>query len=248
MFAEPKKPLKPFVKINRMVLGVEFQMIYLPPGTVTLAHNDAHTWVEKGFLLSAEPVSQALFRVVMFDNPSEHKRLPLPVESVSWLHAVIFCNRLSQVEELAPSYQGYKQTSTQEVQIKWQREKIGYRLPTEPEWEYAAKAGRKLKFAGSDQVDEVAWCAINTPEPQLVRNKQPNAWGFYGMSGGVYEWCWDLNEQDAWSKQKVCRGGSWKQDATRTEISERKLLDLGVSSSEVGFRVACDVPEDWFLK
>ena len=134
MFAEPKKELKPFVKLTRLILGIELQMVYLPPGTVILGDDGESTWIEKGFLLSAEPITQALYRVVMSDNPSYHKRLQLPVESVSWLHSALFCNQLSKLDDLSACYQAVKQISTQELQIRWQRDKVAYRLPTEAEW------------------------------------------------------------------------------------------------------------------
>ena len=129
----------------------------------------------------------------------------LPVVCVTWFEALAFCNRLSELEGLTPCYRldGEK--------ITWDDATCqGYRLPTEAEWEYAARAGTAQRYAGTDADDEICRYAnvldqsANTPaQPQKfnchdgyatvapVRRLQPNAWFLYDMTGNVAEWVWD---------------------------------------------------------
>ncbi len=144
--------------------------------------------VERAFLLATTELTQRQWRAVATRNPSRFAQCgdDCPVEGMSWFDAVQFCNYLSNLEKLAPAYQ------IKGTKVTFNDAANGYRLPTEIEWEWAARAGQKTIFAGSNDIEEVSWYYDNaglTPHP--VGQKKPNAWGLYDMSGNVYEWVFD---------------------------------------------------------
>ncbi len=152
------------------------------------------------YYIGQTEVTQALWKAVMNDNPSLLKGDKLPVENVSWDDCQTFITKLNQL--------------TGE----------NFRLPTEAEWEYAARGGKNnkgYKYAGSNNIGNVAWYASNSgAKTHEVATKQPNELGIYDMSGNVYEWCQDWYGDYSSSSQTnptgastgfghVYRGGSW---------------------------------------
>ena len=206
--------------------------------------------ISKPFLMGQTQVTQALWQAVMDENPSEFKGSDLPVECVSWFDMVRFCNRLSELENFKPAYNigsGDKPT----VHLNFFAN--GYRLPTEAEWEYAAKAGTELEYAGSDNLDEVGWYSRNSGyDTHPVSQKAPNAWGLYDMSGNVGEWCNDKWHRDlsrpsrvksdpcnyaSAPAMRVFRGGSWYDDDSDCHVAYRDVLAPFHSGSFLGGRL-----------
>lgn len=164
--------------------GVSFTMVKVKCGTFTMgvspvesgrikasnAHYDHEVTITKDYYIGQTEVTQELWKAVMGTNPSEHKGLQYPVESINWTNCNNFIAKLNRL--------------TGEV----------FRLPTEAEWEFAAKGGiqsRHYIYAGSDDIEKVGW---RTDETHPVGLKQPNELGIYDMSGNAEEWCQDIFE------------------------------------------------------
>ena len=176
----------------------------------------------------------------------------MPVESVTWYDAVEYCNRLSKKEGLTPCYSG----SGDNITCNWNAN--GYRLPTEAEWEYAAKGGINkddYKYSGSNNFDEVAWYYENSGVmTHDVGTKKANSLGIYDMSGNVWEWCWDWFDEDYYSRSprnnptgaasgssRVFRGGGCGSDADRASVSGRGINRPSHRHFSRGFRVVRSV-------
>ncbi|HPY96684.1 MAG TPA: SUMF1/EgtB/PvdO family nonheme iron enzyme, partial [Candidatus Cloacimonadota bacterium] len=190
------------------------------PGDMFEGAKPAHPVQVSSFYISKYAVTQSEWKDIMGKNPSNNEGDNLPVESVSWNDAVYFCNQKSLREGLTPAYT----INGDDVSCDWGVN--GYRLPTEAEWEYAAKGGKKskgFKFAGSNNINEVAWYMGNSDElTHAVGAKSPNELGLYDMSGNVWEWCWDKYDEDYYKNspknnpmgaekgdERVLRGGAY---------------------------------------
>jgi len=199
--------------------------------------------LSKNFAVSALPITQGFYRLIMGENPSVDKGSKKPVESVSWFDSVAFCNALSKLQGLEEAYRIEAQ------KVTWNQEANGFRLLTEAEWEYAARTKDDLHYSGNDHLDRVGWYSENCTELQEVGKKSPNDWGFYDMSGGVFEWCWDWNTSykngelsdptgPAIGFERICRGGSWSKEEwfARTTCRYAELPEMRHHS--IGFRIA----------
>jgi sulfatase modifying factor 1 len=165
-----------------------------------------------------------------------------PVTEVSWYDAVKWCNAKSQMEGLKVAYtiagSPYRKGDSNEVSCDWKSG--GYRLPTEAEWEWAARGGVKScgsTYAGGDDLGAVGWFDQNSGGmAHPVGQKAPNELGLFDMSGNVWEWCWEL-----WSTEgvhRVIRGGSWHNVAASCCSSSRGNGSPDTRDYSFGFRLA----------
>ncbi|MDY0290317.1 MAG: formylglycine-generating enzyme family protein [Sphaerochaeta sp.] len=228
------------------VEGGSFQM-----GTTVGDWDDeelVHTVKVDSFSLSTYLITQDIYEKVMGYNPSSWTGTYLPVEQVSWFDAVAFCNALSRRDGL-PEVYTIKGAS---VGCDWNKK--GYRLPTEAEWEYAARGGSKSQgytYAGSNTVGDVAWYEGNSGgRTHNVGGKRANELGLFDMSGNVWEWCWDWYGSRYYSSSpgtnpkgpssgsgRVLRGGHWYSSVDSLYVSFRDYDTPWVRDSDLGFRV-----------
>ncbi|MDX2284268.1 MAG: formylglycine-generating enzyme family protein [Bacteroidia bacterium] len=225
--------------------GFAFRMIGVEGGTFRMglpegaegAYGDEHPDHEvlvPPFSLGEYPVTQGLWLAVMGGkNPSYFPGLDRPAEQVSWEDAQAFIAKLNGLTGR------------------------GYRLPSEAEWEYAARGGARSEgylYAGSDKLKEAGWYDENSGgETHPVGQKLPNELGLYDMSGNVWEWCEDdwhdtytnaPADGSAWVEAgrtgllRVLRGGSWGLDARLCRVSYRDPLSPGRRDHSLGFRLA----------
>lgn len=225
------------------VNGVQFTMVEVGGGTFTMGatseqgsdawdeEKPAHEVTLSDYYIGQTEVTQALWEAVMGSNPSDSKGDNLPVERVSWDDCQVFIQKLNQL------------TGKQ------------FRLPTEAEWEYAARGGRKsrgYKYAGGNNIDSVAWCDGNSGnETHPVATKQANELGIYDMSGNVLEWCSDWCGDYTSSSQsdpqgsssgsfRVIRGGCYYNFARNCRVSYRISNTLDYRSGYLGLRLSCN--------
>jgi len=202
--------------------------------------------LRRPFLLGETPVTQRLWELAMGKCPAFRKDPDRPVEKVSWLDAVAFCNRLSELEGYAPVYEVVGRD------VSWREGADGFRLPTEAEWEYAARAGQRLPFAGAAVPGEVGWIQENSGGGTMpVGRKLPNGWGLLDMTGNVHEWVWDrygayptaavTDPRGAErGNARVYRGGCYESPASAARVAARLRIHPTYKSSTLGLRIARD--------
>ncbi len=181
------------------------------------------------FSICKYEVTQDLWTFVMGSNPSHFKGGRKPVEEITWNDSQLFIQKLNTLTGL------------------------NFRLPTEAEWEYAARGGNKsqgFKYAGSNKINEVAWYSGNSANSTHdVGQKAPNELGLYDMSGNVYEWCQDWKGRYTRTPQanptgpeegtyRVNRGGRWCGSARACRTSDRSMSDPDYHFYHIGLRLA----------
>ena len=225
------------------VKDVAFEMIPVEGGTFQMgatseqgnaASSDevpVHSVTLSEYYIGKTEVTQAMWKAVMGKNPSHFKGDSLPVESVSWEDCQVFIEKLNKVTG------------------------ANFRLPTEAEWEYAARGGNKsqgYKYSGSNTVGDVAWYYYNSgSKTHAVGTKQANELGIYDMSGNVWEWCSDWYSSSYYSSSpqtnpigpstgsnRVNRGGSWGGGARICRVAYRGLSNSDYRNDYLGFRLA----------
>lgn len=233
------KPRKPKKEKGVFYVGeVKFKMIPVEGGAFTMGdEGHAHKVSVSSYKIGETPVTQELWNAVMGGNPSKYKGDKRPVEQVSWEDCRSFLKKLNQIT-------GKK-----------------FRLPTEAEWEFAARGGNRTQntdYSGSNNIDDVAWHNMNCSEKDEfglnvgthdVMAKIPNELFIYDMSGNVWEWCADwfadyANHYEAnpsgptTGSGKVCRGGSWNSPSDFCKITNRNYGGIYKRDCAYGFRLA----------
>ena len=237
----PKQPVKEVITVN----GISFTMVQIEAGTFTMGatpeqgkdafedEKPAHEVSLSGYLIGETVVTQELWWAVMGSNPSYFQTSPRnPVEQITWKDCLEFIEKLNRLTNKH------------------------FRLPTEAEWEYAARGGHKskgYKFAGGNILEEVAWADENSESvTHPVAQKNANELGLYDMSGNVWEWCRDWKGPFPAESQvdpqgpssgtgRIFRGGSWNSSAWNCRISYRNRNSETYRSSYLGMRLAMDI-------
>ena len=245
---------KVMFKYSLNKLGMVLDFSYIPAGTFTMGSPTTDTesdfterpqhqvTISKPFLMLRTEVTQAQWISINGNNPSRFPEdMNRPVEQVSWLDAVNFCNTLSKQAGLPPAY------AVNGDDVRQIKNSIGYRLPTEAEWEYACRAGTTAPRYGS--LEYIAWHDGNSyGETQPVGQKYPNAWNLYDMLGNVFEWVEDWYGEYSISKQtdpqgpksgshRVRRGGGWYDHESFSRAGYRNGNDPRNRSHYIGFRI-----------
>ncbi len=223
------------------IVGVPVRMRWIEPGVFVMGSpkNETNRYddegpqhkvtLTEGYWLAETPCTQALWTAVMRENPSKFKGDDRPVEGVSWNDVSQF---IAKVNAAHPE--------------------LGMRLPTEAQWEYAARAGTtQARYGDLGDLDAIAWYRGNANnEPHLVGQKVPNAWGLYDVLGNVLEWCHDgmrtydsghaydpIGDTDQ-GTFRVLRGGSWNDSARNVRAAYRVDEHPSVRDSVYGFRLS----------
>ncbi len=225
--------------------------------------------ISRPFLMKATEVTQAEWRALMLNNPSSFDACgdDCPVETVNWYEAAAYCNARSRAEGLEVCYMladcvrapgdGMECSQVEPVGADCG----GYRLPTEAEWEYAARAGTDTAFHSGDisqtgcgadpNLEAVGWyCGNSDDTTHPVASKLPNAWGLYDVHGNVSEWTedWLAFDYEGFEPvppefaERVFRGGSWKSNPMGARAARRPSSRPGDRFDFLGFRVARSVP------
>ena len=240
-------------------------MIFVKGGSFDMGSEDedadndekpVHMVTLDSYYIGKCPITQKQYQQIMGNNPSRFKGDNLPVEEVCWYNAIEFCNKLSMSVGLTPVYSINGSTSPRDwskgsIAADWNAN--GYRLPTESEWEYAARGGNKSRgftFSGSNNIDDVAWYHSNSDsKTQPVGTKRANELGIHDMSGNVWECCWDWHDEytrtaktnprgPSSGSSAVLRGGSWYDYGNFCRVAYRAGVYRSSTNFNYGFRVA----------
>lgn len=237
------KVSKPLSNKQRILGNLIRNMVFVKGGTFAMGatkdqgeqvfedEKPMHYVTLSSFYIGKYEVTQEEWFLIMGNNPSENKGNKLPVENVDWYDCHEFIEKLNEMTGK------------------------DFRLPTEAEWEYAARGGNRSqwnKYSGSNQLGDIAWFIDNSREvTHNVGLKRPNELGLYDMSGNVWEWCEDWYgeyEKDnpltptgsVYGSNRVIRGGGWESRSANCRTAARRAIDPQYYSENIGFRLVLE--------
>jgi len=224
--------------------GVKMEFVLVRPGTVAMGSEKGEddekpihkVTFNRPFYMGQQEVTQAQWKAIMGENPSNFKGDDLPVENVSWTDCQAYLLKLQ--EKLPGGVIG--------------------RLPSEAEWEYACRAGGTKEFSEGDDgtcIADYAWTVVNSEhKTHRGASKKANKWGLYDMHGNVWEWCEDWYDERYYENsppnnpqgppegdRRIIRGGSWGYFPEWGRAAYRNWSSPDVRHSDVGFRIVCEV-------
>ena len=251
-------------EVIKTKMGIE--MVKIPGGWFEMGskrgeadESPAHkVWVDS-FLMDKYELTQEQYVKLVGANPSSFTEARRPVDTITWIHAVLYCNLRSRAEGLESCYDEESETWQCDFQAS------GYRLPTEAEWEYACRAGAETEhYFGRDPsaLKKFGWYIDNSfKKTHSVGKKRPNRWGLHDMYGNVAEWCNDVYDTNYYKRSpsknprgpeegdiKVLRGGGWQDSADCLRSSWRayenfSFVDACIMDS-LGFRCVRNAPQN----
>jgi len=212
----------------------DIRMLEIPGGSILLRDDRLkHKWqvdVEP-FQMARTPVTQQQYASVTGSWPAARVDPECPVENISWIDAVRFCNLASIAHGLVAAYEidsdafDARFTGTD-----------GYRLPTEAEWEYACRAGTSAPRYGP--LEDIAWFSGNSRgRHHPVAEKAQNDWGLHDMLGNVWEWCFDRYDPAVYGAYRIFRGGGWADEERGCLATNRRRSHPTFAIEDLGFRV-----------
>lgn len=251
-----QEPLR-LAKTIEITKKTDVEIVLIPGGDFLMGSDNGdadeaprHKVVLSPFAMDKFEVTQAQFTALEMPDPSQFKSPDRPVEQIRWLNAAEFCNERSKAEGLEPCYD--------EVTFECNFDASGYRLPTEAEWEYAARAGvdadRPLGNAPPKLRSYACYAGNSKNKTDPVGQKKPNAWGLHDMLGNVAEWCQDVYSESYYQQspannpsgptsgdKRVMRGGSWKSSEASCSVTARQgcvagFTDACFTGNTLGFR------------
>ncbi|WP_438020357.1 SUMF1/EgtB/PvdO family nonheme iron enzyme [Sorangium sp. So ce315] len=257
------------ISTRRSARRLTLDMVFIPPGRFSMGseakepgalddQRPCREVVIGAFEMARVPVTQRQYREVTGKNPSTIEGDELPVIDVSWEDAIRFCNALSERDGLTPAYR------LEGGEVQWDRGADGYRLPTEAEWEYAARGhdGRIYPWGDALPYDQLCWSGHHDdalgrgkragPSPVGIYPSGASPFGLLDMAGNVLEWCWDRHGPyrkttapdvnptgPAEGEARVLRGGSWfSMRPAHVRVVYRARHEPSRRDDRVGFRCA----------
>jgi sulfatase modifying factor 1 len=262
-----KKPQKLSSALFQMIRERSMDMIRIPQGSYWVGSSKRitsapyHMVKTNTFSIAVFPVTQLLWYDVMNNSPSKYKGSTRPVEQISWTDAIEFCNQLSLKEDREPYY------STNGKEISTNIKSDGYRLPTEAQWEIAARGEKSFGNAQKElistwNIEQMGWVSQATGTRPIGQKKQ-NQFGVQDIFGNVFEWCWDLfgayqNMIETKGQKKpyfmreegflkgpefghyrCYRGGAWNLTEEFAKPYQRMAGAVKMKSTSIGMRICC---------